>query len=61
MRQPRSPALPRERVRSVAQSDRGEGRHGALSEFYLFGDLERVVDLDAEVADRALQFRVAKE
>jgi hypothetical protein len=30
------------------------------SEFHLFGNAERVLDLDPEIADRAFQLRVAE-
>ena len=31
------------------------------SEFHLFGNAERVLDLDREIADRAFQLRVAEQ
>jgi hypothetical protein len=37
-----------------------QGRDGS-SEFNLFRDAERVLDLDSEIADRAFQLRVAEQ
>ena len=40
------------------QQDRGLDY--SSSEFHLFGNAERVLDLDPEIADRAFQLRVAE-
>src|SRR5262249_34716581 len=53
-------------LRPLAQSDRrGTGRTGPLcpgrSDIDLFRCRERVIDLDAEIADRALDLRVTEQ
>src|SRR5260370_24029962 len=50
------------RFRSVAASLRVEPRRLVLSsQLDLLGDAERVIDLDAEIADRAFELRVPEE